>query len=233
VANQQLTGGPDRTGVINDAYSQYQKLLTPFAQGAYVDPSTNPALQSYLDVARNDAANSVRSQFAGAGRDLSGYEQQAEARGIGQATAPILYDAYNQARNQQLAGISGLLSGGLSTSAGLSAADAQRVATQNSGINAAGAYNTSSTYGPLLALQAQSMQTGIPLQTLAAQFGLALPAGQAFGQTTGQTSTTGTGTSTGTETTQVPLFDKLLSAGALGGALYGKFGSSLPSFGGK
>ncbi len=223
VASSQLTGGPDRTGLINDAYSQYQKLLTPFAQGAYVDPSANPELQKYLDVARSDASNSVRSQFAGAGRDLSGYAQQAEARGIGQAEAPILYDAYNQARNQQLGGISGLLSGGLSAASGLSGLDQARTATQNSGINAAGAANASSAYGPLLQLQAESMRSGIPLDTLAKQFGLALPTGQAFGTTTGQTSTTGQTTGTSTKETEVPLFDKLLSAAATGAAAYGKF----------
>jgi hypothetical protein len=222
VARYQLTGGPDRSGVINDAYGQYQSLLTPFAQGNYVNPESNPELQKYLDVARSDASNSVRSQFAGAGRDMSGYEQQAESRGIGQAEAPILYDAYNQGRNQQLSSISGLLSGGLSASQGLSANDAQRAALMNSGVANAGAYNASNAYGPLLQLQAAAQARGIPLQTLAAQFGLTLPAAQAFGTTSGSSSATGTGTGTSTETTQVPLFDKLLSAGALGGALYGK-----------
>src|SRR5437588_7585831 len=52
-------GGPDRTGMVNDAYSQYQKALNPFASGQYVDPSSNPELQKYLQVARDDAANNT------------------------------------------------------------------------------------------------------------------------------------------------------------------------------
>lgn len=222
VANEQIAGGVDRTGVINDAYSQYQKLLTPFAQGQYVDPSANPELQKYLDVARTSAAEDVRSRFAGAGRDFSGYESQNIAKGITNAEAPILYDAYNQARTGQQNAITGLLSGGLNTGAGLSALDQARTATQNSGINAAGAYTGAASYGPLLQLQAESMRSGIPLQTLAAQFGLALPAGQAFGTTSGTTNTTGTATGTSTKETEVPLFDKLLGAAATGAAIYGK-----------
>src|SRR5262249_27640491 len=37
-------GGPDRTGLINNAYQQYQQSLTPFARGDYVNPASNPAL---------------------------------------------------------------------------------------------------------------------------------------------------------------------------------------------
>ena len=83
VANTLLAGGgPDRTPMINDAYDQYRAALTPFARGDYVNPASDPALQSYLDVLKNDVSSQVNGMFAGAGRDLSGMNQQALARGI-------------------------------------------------------------------------------------------------------------------------------------------------------
>jgi hypothetical protein len=55
VANTLLAGGgPDRTPMVNGAYEQYRAALAPFARGDYVDPASDPALRSYLDVLKND-----------------------------------------------------------------------------------------------------------------------------------------------------------------------------------
>jgi hypothetical protein len=81
-------GGPDRTGLVNDAYAQYQKMLQPFARGDYVDPSSNPTLQKYLQTIQDGVSNQVNGMFAGAGRDLSGANQQTLSRGIAQGEAP-------------------------------------------------------------------------------------------------------------------------------------------------
>jgi hypothetical protein len=63
--------------------------------------------------------------------------------------------------------------------------------------------------GPMLQLQAEAQRRGIPLQTLAQQMGIALPAAQAFG-------TTNTNTQ-GQTTTSVPLSQQIIG-GAVGGA---------------
>jgi hypothetical protein len=210
VANTLLAGGgPDRTGMVNSAYQQYQQQLSPFTSGQYVDPSQNPELQKYLQVARDDATNAINGQFAAAGRDLSGMNSQALGRGIGQAEAPILYDAYNQARGQQLGAINSLFSGGGQTAGLLSGLDQTRLANEQAGIGAADAANQAQQYGPMLQLQAEAQRRGIPLQTLAAQMGIALPAGQAFGTQVSNT--------TGQQTTSVPLSQQIIG-GAIGGA---------------
>jgi len=73
--------GTDRTGIVNDAYRDLKTNLAPFASGAYADPSGNPALRGWLDTINGDVMQRVNSQFAAAGRDLSGMNQQALARG--------------------------------------------------------------------------------------------------------------------------------------------------------
>jgi hypothetical protein len=200
-------GGPDRTGMASDAYSQYQKALDPFASGQYGDPSTNPALQKYLQVVRDDAANSINAQFAAAGRDLSGANSQALGRGIVQAEAPILYDAYNQARGQQLGAINSLYGAGNQMAGLLSGLDQTRLANQQAGISATDAATQAQQYGPLLELQAEAQRRGIPLQTLAAEMGIAMPSAQAFATQTGSGSTT----------SSVPLWQQIVG-GAIGGA---------------
>jgi hypothetical protein len=200
-------GGPDRSGMVNDAYSQYQKALNPFASGAYIDPSSNPELQKYLQVARDDATNSINGQFAAAGRDLSGMNSQALGRGIGQAEAPILYDAYNQARGQQLGAINSLYGAGGTTAGLLSGLDQTKLGNMQAGIGASQSATQAQQYGPMLQLQAEAQRRGIPLQTLAAQMGIALPAGQAFG----------TQSQTGQTTTSVPLAQQI-AGGVIGGA---------------
>jgi hypothetical protein len=202
-------GGPDRSGMVNSAYQQYQQALNPFASGHYVDPASNPELQKYLQVARDDAANSINAQFAAAGRDLSGMNSQALGRGIGQAEAPILYDAYNQARGQQLGAINSLYGAGGQTAGLLSGLDQTRLGNMQAGIGAGQEAVQAQMSGPLLQLQAEAQRRGIPLQTLAAQMGIALPAAQAFG-------TTNTNTQ-GQTTTSVPLSQQIIG-GAVGGA---------------
>jgi hypothetical protein len=214
VANTLLAGGgADRTGMINEAYANYRKALDPFASGAYVDPSQNPALQKYLDVARNDAANSVNSQFAAAGRDLSGMNTQALGRGISQAEAPILYAAYNQARGQQLGAINSLYNAGNSTGGILAGLDQQRLANMQAGIGAAGSALDAGNWSTMQTLAAEAARRGIPLQTLAQMSGIALPIGQAFG-TKGETTTT---------QTNVPWWQQALGYGALAAGMFGKF----------
>jgi hypothetical protein len=202
-------GGPDGTGMVNNAYRQYGRALNPFASGQYVDPSNNSELQKYLQVARDDAANNINAQFAAAGRDLSGANSQALGRGITQAEAPILYDAYNQARAQQLGAINSLYGAGNQTAGLLSGLDQAKLANQQAGIAAADSATQAQQYGPLLELQAEAQRRGIPLQTLAAQMGIAMPSAQAFGTTVGNTS--------GTTTTSVPPWQQL-AGGLIGGA---------------
>ena len=199
VANALLAGGgPDRTPMVNGAYDQYRAALAPFARGDYVDPASDPALRPYLDVLKNDVSTQVNGMFAGAGRDLSGMNQQALARGITQAEAPVLLDAYNRALAGQRSAIDALYGAGGQTAGLLSNLDQVRLANQQSGIGAADAALTAQNWGPTQQLAVEAQRRGIPLQTLAAQFGMVLPAAQAFATTSGTSSGSSSGTASGT-----------------------------------
>lgn len=199
VANTLLAGGgPDRTPMVNGAYDQYRVALAPFARGDYVDPASDPALRSYLDVLKNDVSTQVNGMFAGAGRDLSGMNQQALARGITQAEAPVLLDAYNRALAGQRSAIDSLYGAGGQTVGLLSNLDQARLANQQAGIGAADAALTAQNWGPTQQLAVEAQRRGIPLQTLAAQYGMVLPAAQAFATTAGTSSGSSSGTTSGT-----------------------------------
>ena len=199
VANTLLAGGgPDRTPMINGAYDQYRAALAPFARGDYVDPASDPALRSYLDVLKNDVSSQVNGMFAGAGRDLSGMNQQALARGITQAEAPVLLDAYNRALAGQRSAIDSLYGAGGQTAGLLLTLDQARLANQQAGIGAADAALTAQNWGPTQQLAVEAQRRGIPLQTLAAQYGMVLPAAQAFATTAGTSSGSSSGTTSGT-----------------------------------
>ena len=199
VANTLLAGGgPDRTPMVNGAYDQYRVALAPFARGDYVDPASDPALRSYLDVLKNDVSTQVNGMFAGAGRDLSGMNQQALARGITQAEAPVLLDAYNRALAGQRSAINSLYGAGGQTAGLLSNLDQARLANQQAGIGAADAALTAQNWGPTQQLAVEAQRRGIPLQTLAAQYGMVLPAAQAFATTAGTSSGSSSGTTSGT-----------------------------------
>jgi len=136
--------------------------------------------------------------FAGAGRDLSGMNQQALARGITQAEAPVLLDAYNRALAGQRSAIDSLYGAGGQTAGLLSNLDQARLANQQAGIGAADAALTSQNWGPTQQLAVEAQRRGIPLQTLAAQYGMVLPAAQAFATTAGTSSGSSSGTTSGT-----------------------------------
>ncbi len=188
-------GGPDRTGMVNDAYSQYQRLLSPTASGDYLDPNRNPFFAKTTETIGNDIQSRINGMFAGAGRDLSGLNTQTLARGLAEGTAPIYSDVYNRERGNQLDAIRGLFGAGGTTAGLLSSLDQTRLGNRTAGIGAAGAANDAQMWGPMQILSVEAQRRGIPLQTLAAQYGMAFPAAQAFGTQAGNTS--GAGTSSG------------------------------------
>jgi hypothetical protein len=194
LANTLLAGGgPDRTGMINDAYAQYRNALQPFANGDYVNPASNPALRGYLDTIQNDVSNQVNGMFAGAGRELSGANLQTLARGIAQGEAPVLNDAYNTARNQQVGAINSLYGAGNTTGGLLSQFDQTRLGNQQAGLGAARTAQgfALDPYNQQLAIEAQ--RRGIPLSALQAMTGIAAPIA-GLGQSSTGTSTQTTST---------------------------------------
>src|SRR5215468_4357588 len=82
LANDLFTGGPDRSGIVNDAYAQLGSQLGATAAGDYLNPNRNPFFAQTTQTIGNDVQNRVNGMFAGAGRDLSAANQGYLARSI-------------------------------------------------------------------------------------------------------------------------------------------------------
>ncbi|HEY7246270.1 MAG TPA: tail fiber domain-containing protein [Xanthobacteraceae bacterium] len=186
VASGLLSGGnaTAQGPLINNAYQQYQQQLNPYLQSSFLDPRNTPGFGDALAAVNSDITNQINGQFASAGRDLSGANTQALARGLSQGEGQLIASQYNQNVANQLGAAGSLYGAGNTTGGLLTNLNQTALANQQAGIGAADSANRAQQYGPLLELQAQAQARGIPLQTLAAEMGIALPSAQAFGMTT-------------------------------------------------
>ena len=84
LANALLASGDAQAQapMISGAYQQYRGELNPYLQTSFLDPRSTPGFSDALAAANADITNQVNGMFAGAGRDLSGLNQQALARGL-------------------------------------------------------------------------------------------------------------------------------------------------------
>ncbi len=92
-ANYLQTGG-DPTGILRRESGQ-------IGYGA-----NSPGMRDVLKTIQNDVSNQINGQFAGAGRSLSGLNEQTLSRGLSQGEAVPLLNQYNQNIANQL-GIQG------------------------------------------------------------------------------------------------------------------------------
>jgi hypothetical protein len=209
VANTLLYGGGanNQAGLISKANAQYQQELNPYLQSSFLDPMNTPGFGAALSATNSDITNQINSQFAAAGRDLSGMNTQTLARGLSQGEGQLIANQYNQNVQNQLGAMGSSYNANNTTGGLLTGLNQQALMNEQAGVGVADAANAAQAYGPLLELQAQAQARGIPLQTLATEMGVALPAGQAFGTTnqTGQTQNT------------TPLWQNILG-GVVGGA---------------
>jgi cyclophilin family peptidyl-prolyl cis-trans isomerase len=119
-------GGPDRTGLVNDAYRNYQANLEGTARGEMLDPNKNPWFSQVTQSIGNDVQNRLAGLYAGSGRDPAGAGNFGGwlGRGIAEGTAPIFSDAYNRERTNQLNAWNSLYGAGNTTGGLLSMANA-------------------------------------------------------------------------------------------------------------
>lgn len=242
VATELLGGGIDRTPIASGAYDEYRKLLAPTIGGDYLDPSKNPFFSTVTNTIGNDVTNRLNAMYAGAGRDPAGAGSTPYllSKGITEATAPIFSDIYNTERGRQLDAITGQYGAGNTTTGLLSSLDQTRLGNKQAGIGAAEAALGSEMWGPMQMLAIESQRTGIPMQRLAQQYGLVLPATQAFGTQTGSSTGYNQGQSQSTAKQETP-FNAMsllplalmpftggaslagMGAGALGSGLFSAF----------
>jgi hypothetical protein len=197
---QSLLGGGganDQAGNVNKNYQQYAGQTTPLASNTNYDPMQTPGLGQQLQTIQSDVGNSVNSQFAAAGRDLSGANQQAYGRGVAQGMAPTITNQYNQNVQNQQGAASSLYNAGNTNAGLLSGMQQQYLANQGQGVGASGQAVDASNMGANSALQAEAQRRGIPVQALGLLSQIGIPIAGLGGQSTGKS--TGSSTMSGAD----------------------------------
>lgn len=137
----------DRSGYVTDAYSTLQSNLGDTASGKYLDPMSNPQMRAMLQQVADEAQNRTNAQFAAAGRDFSGMNQNAVAKGVTSAQLPLLLDQYNRNQANQMSAAQALYGAGNSTSSTLAGLDQARAGIANTGVGMLGQGANMSTAG--------------------------------------------------------------------------------------
>jgi hypothetical protein len=186
-------GATAQGGNVSSALQSYQGAVAPFTNPSLVG-QISPALRSMLDTARSDVTNTINSMFAGAGRDLSGANQMALARGITQAEAPIIAQQYNTDADRLLNAANSNYNASNTTAGILSSLNQQQLANQGVGMQAAPTALDATNYTPNQLLQIEAQRRGIPASALAALASIGIPIA----------SLGGTSNASGTQTTNQP-----------------------------
>jgi hypothetical protein len=202
VANNLLNGGGalQQAPMLQNAYNAFQTSLNPYLNPNYTNPTTNPLLQPVLNTITNDTTNAINSEFAGAGRDLSGLNTQALARGLSQGLAYPLLNQFNTNVGTQLGAAGSLYGAGNTTAGNLTGLNQQYLANQGQGINSASSALAAAQQPFQQLLNIGNIQQQIPQQGLGFLASLGIPIAGLGGTTTGATTGTGTGASTGSMT---------------------------------
>lgn len=175
---------------VNAGYADLERRLTPTAEGTNLDIGNDPYLQNLLKTVGDDAQWRINSMFAGAGRDLSGINQQAVGRGVTQAQAPILVDQLNREKARSDAAARDLF--GAKTTAETTTADLRRA-----GVDVADAALTARDYGPNTIIDLEEQLKKMPYEELSWLAELLYPAAGLGEQTTGEGTSVKKGTSFG------------------------------------
>ncbi len=201
LANTLLAGGgADRAPMAQDAYNKYLSDQAATARGDYLDPNKNPFFGATTSGITDQVVSNLTDRFASSGRDPAGAGSfgGVVGREVATALAPTYANAYNTERGRQMDAITGMYGAGNTTAGLLSGLDQTKLGNMQAGITAADAAITAQNAPQLQMLAIESQRRGIPLQTLAQQMGIVLPAAQAFGSKSGtETSESTQGTNWG------------------------------------
>ncbi|GEC56776.1 tail fiber domain-containing protein [Bradyrhizobium phage ppBeUSDA76-2] len=183
-------GALNQAGNINQNYQNYVNATQPLASNTNYNPYSTPGFSDAVNTLTNDITNNVNGQFAASGRDMSGANSQALARGIAQGVAPLIQQQYNQnVANQQNA--ANALYGAGNTNSGLLAGLQQQYLTnQGNGVAAASSAGDLQNAGATNTLAAEAQKYGIPLQNLGLLSQIGIPIAGLGSQSSGQSTTT-------------------------------------------
>lgn len=179
-------GALNQAGAVNQNYQNYYNQTNPLASNTNYNPYDTPGFKDAINAATSDITNQVNGSFAAAGRDMSGANSQALARGLTQGLAPTIAAQYNQNVNNQQNAASNLYGAGNTKAGILSGLQQQYLANQGNALNAARGGLDLSNAGANATLAAEAQKYGIPLQNLGLLANIGVPIAGLGSQSSGQ-----------------------------------------------
>jgi hypothetical protein len=178
LASDTLEGVPSQSGTVQEAYGRVNEALNPYVSGEYLNMESNPYIQGLLSTVGDQISERVNSQFAGAGRDLSGMNQKALARGISEGQLPILFNQFNQQQANQLGAANALAGISQNTAQVSQGLDQAALSGRAGGVPIAEASLASEAWGPENLFNLEQIFKDLPAQDLATIGSLLFPAAQ-------------------------------------------------------
>lgn len=190
-------GAQAQAGAFGQNLTDYQRRLSPTADGSQI--GQNSGLNPYLGTIANDVQTRVNGMFAGSGRDMSGANQQALARGIAEGQAPVIASQYNTDVANQRGAADALYGAGNATGGLLTGLNQQSLANRQAGAGLAPTNYNNFNDSQNAVLQAEAARRGIPVQALGLLANIGIPIAGLGGQSTGQSTTRGTNQMSGAQ----------------------------------
>lgn len=210
--------------MLTGGYADLKKNLGGYLDPSYLDPTSTPGFSDAWNTLKEDITNSVNSQFAAAGRDLSPGNSTALGRGLIQGGGGLLQDQYNKNVTNQQNAAKSIFDAAGTTANGVASLGQIPLANSISGLQAAGGLGGLLTQPAATTLAAENTAAGIPLSNYAGLEQLGLPLAGLGSNSTG--------TSHSTSTVEQPLGPQIVG-GLLGGAgLAAKLGGGFGGLGG-
>ncbi len=182
-------GANGQAGALQGGLDQYKQQMSQYADPNY-SSLNDPNLKAALAQIQSDVGNGVNSQFAAAGRDMSGANQQAYGRGVSAAQAPLILDQFNQDRALQQ-GAAGSLYGAQNTTSGLlSGMNQQGLTNQQQGMTNSNDALAAKNYGATQTLNLEQLKQSLPAQQLGLLAQIGIPIAGLGGQSTSTGETT-------------------------------------------
>lgn len=181
-----------RAGDVGAGYADLERRLSGTADGSNLDILNNPHLAKLMTRVGDDAAQRVNSQFAAAGRDLSGYNQRALGEGVTGAQLPLLLNQYNTEQGRSDSAARDLFAAKTGTATTQDMLDRAAFDTRSKGIDAQKARMDLDAWGPQMVMQLEQQLKGLPYEDLSKIAELLFPAAGLGGQAKGTSRTQGT-----------------------------------------
>jgi hypothetical protein len=185
-------GALNQAPAVQAAFNQYGANTNPLANNTDYNPYNTPGFADALKTMNSDITNQINGQFAAAGRDFSGANSQALARGLSQGDAQAIAAQYNQNVQNQQAAAQNIYNAGNTNAGILSGLQQQYLTNQQAGVNQVPTGLNSANAGANAIWNAQVGAQQLPLQNLGLLSSIGIPIAGLGGQSSGTSNTTST-----------------------------------------